>query len=48
MEDRKHYPADVLVGAAIGLIAGREVSSREGLGWVFGPVRSGIGISIRF
>lgn len=48
MEDRKHYLADVLVGAAIGVVVGREITEWDGLDWVLAPTASGIGVSIRF
>jgi membrane-associated phospholipid phosphatase len=47
MEDRKHYLADVLVGAAIGLVSGHEVSPGRGR-IAFQPALGGAGISVRF
>lgn len=48
MEDRKHYLADVFVGAAIGLVVGREIASQDGLNWVPAPSSLGLGVGIRF
>jgi membrane-associated phospholipid phosphatase len=48
MEDRKHYLTDVLAGAAIGLVVGREATNGDGLDWVLAPSARRIGVSIRF
>jgi membrane-associated phospholipid phosphatase len=48
MEDRRHYLADVLIGAAIGLVVGRETTNGDGFDWVLAPTASRLGVSIRF
>jgi hypothetical protein len=48
MEERKHYLADVLAGAAIGLVVSREVTGQTGLSWSVAPASSGMGVAVRF
>jgi membrane-associated phospholipid phosphatase len=48
MEEKKHYLADVLAGAAIGLVVSREVTGQTGLSWSIAPAPSGMGVAVRF
>jgi hypothetical protein len=51
MEDRRHYLRDVLVGAAIGITCGRQVSSGNGLKSFFDKLHvssSGVALSFSF
>lgn len=48
MEDRKHYLSDVLAGAAIGFVIGREVSGRRNPAWTISPSPQGVAFSFHF
>lgn len=48
MEDKKHYLADVLAGAGIGLVVSRELTGGNGFAWSTTPDFPGIGVSARF
>jgi len=48
MEDKKHYLGDVLAGAAIGLVASREVTAQSDRGWTIAPAFPRMGVSVQF
>lgn len=48
MEDQKHYLGDVLAGAAIGLVASREVTARSDGRWTIAPAFPRMGVSVQF
>lgn len=46
LEEHKHYLADVLVGAAIGIVSGRTLF--RVMEWTVPPYGPGVGLSVRF
>jgi len=48
LEDARHHLADVIVGAGIGIVAGRTFTEHEHLSWIVSRSGTGIGLSLRF